>query len=130
MVATATASGKTLCYNVPVLEALAHGTRLARASTSSPPRRWPRTSCAPCVSLPPPDLQLRATSPPTTATRRRRERAGMRQSGRDRPDQPGHAARGHPAQPLAVVALPAPACSYVVMDEAHVYRGVFGSHVA
>jgi len=39
----ATASGKTLCYNLPVLNRLL-GEEGARAMYLFPPRRWPRTS--------------------------------------------------------------------------------------
>jgi DEAD/DEAH box helicase domain-containing protein len=55
ILSTGTASGKTLAYNVPVLEALLanRGARAGEApvcSTSFPPRHWPRTSSAACVS--------------------------------------------------------------------------------
>ncbi len=39
VVATPTASGKSLCFHLPVLQALARRSRRARASTSSRPRR-------------------------------------------------------------------------------------------
>ena len=47
VVATGTASGKSLAYLLPVLDRAAPPTRGPRRSTSSPPRRWPPTSCAP-----------------------------------------------------------------------------------
>ena len=43
VVVTPTASGKTLCYNLPVLQALVQQPD-ARASICSRPRRWPRIS--------------------------------------------------------------------------------------
>jgi len=44
VVVTPTASGKTLCYNLPVLNRLIAEPD-ARAMTCSQPRRWPRTRC-------------------------------------------------------------------------------------
>lgn len=44
-------------------------------------------------------------------------------------DQPGHAARGHAAAPSGLAWLFS-GLRYVVVDELHTYRGVFGSHVA
>jgi DEAD/DEAH box helicase domain-containing protein len=41
-VTTSTASGKTLCYNLPVLESLHHDST-GRALYLFPPRRWLRT---------------------------------------------------------------------------------------
>ncbi len=42
IVTTGTASGKSLAFNLPVLDTLASDPRRA-PSTSTPPRRWPRT---------------------------------------------------------------------------------------
>ena len=47
-----------------------------------------------------------------------------------RPHEPRHAARRDPPQPPRVGATSSPNLAVVVVDEAHVYRGVFGSHVA
>ena len=98
-----------------------------RRCTCSRPRRWRRTRSPNCWS---------STRP---ATRRqglhlRRRHAGRCAPGdpparRHRGQQPGHAAPGDPAAPHQVGAvLREPA--YVVIDEVHTYRGVFGSHVA
>ena len=61
------------------------------------------------------------------AARAARRAAPARQR---RADQPGHAARRDPAQPPGVGATSSRNLAVVVVDEAHVYRGVFGSHVA
>lgn len=47
VVVTGTASGKTLCYNLPILEAALADLNAVR-STCFPPRRWPRTSSKGC----------------------------------------------------------------------------------
>ena len=67
--------------------------------------------------------------PPTTATARRAARLGPRPR-RVRPHQPRHAAplAAAGARPLGAVLRVA--ATYVVVDECHHYRGVFGAHVA
>ena len=50
VVATGTASGKSLAYQLPVLTALAEDPRAPR-STSRRPRRWRSTSCARSAAL-------------------------------------------------------------------------------
>ena len=47
-----------------------------------------------------------------------------------RADQPRHAAPLDAARPPALGRASCAGCSYVVVDECHRYRGVFGSHVA
>ena len=44
VIVTPTASGKTLCYNLPVLNRAAGGSRARAPCTCFPPRRWPKTS--------------------------------------------------------------------------------------
>jgi len=73
---TPTASGKTLCYNLPVLTALLSDAG-ARASTYSPPKPLPRTSCGapdPFDSPSPPRrcLHLRRDTPQDVRSRIRR----------------------------------------------------------
>ena len=65
----------------------------------------------------------------TTATRPREERRAIRAKLEPDPHQPRHAARGRAAQPPPWGDLLAN-LAWIVVDEAHVYRGVFGSHVA
>ena len=50
VVTTPTASGKTLCYNAPVLSTILADPASRAPSTCSPPRRWRRTSWPSCTS--------------------------------------------------------------------------------
>ena len=95
-------------------------------STSTRPRRWRRTRPARCTAS---DCTSRSARRSTTATRRAHERAAIRKRSNlvlTNPDMlhvgilPHHPAWGDLLANLA----------FVVVDEAHVYRGVFGSHVA
>ena len=128
VVVTPTASGKTLCYNLPVLQAILERPRRARA-------------------LPLPDEGARA-GPDAGAAR-----ASSRELGADIKtftydgDTPGDARRKVREAGHIVVTNPDMLHTgilphhtkwvklfenlrYVVIDELHQYRGVFGSHVA
>lgn len=128
MVATSSASGKTLCYNIPVLEALtAHAE--ARALYLFPTKalaqdqlRSLRHLCHPAL-LPAHEV---ATYDGDTAWA---DRDDIRRQARvilTNPDMlhagilPNHGQWSRTLRRLR----------YVVVDEAHVYRGVFGAHVA
>ena len=127
VIATPTASGKSLCFHLPVLDANRPGTRRPRRSTSIRPRRcratrssaWHRT-CSRGGGTPHRRGGLRRRHSGRCAARRE---AAL--SGRD--DEPGHAPRGDP--PCNTRAGPASSQNlrYVVIDEMHTYRGVFGS---
>ena len=140
VVATGTASGKSVCYNAPALEAMRHA-RTRRRCTSSPRKRWrainsersrrcstapraPRTTTpayadAVCV----PDVGVYDGDTPEEE---RRRVAPKRAAIFTNPDMlhasvlPNHREWAATLRGLR----------YVVLDEAHVYRGVFGSHVA
>ena len=114
VVATSTASGKTLCFNVPVLEALARDP-LARALYLYPTKalaqdqlgKWQALVKAAGEGIVNP---LAATydgdTPQGARGRIRKQRARAA-------DQPRHAARRHPAQPSAVGrVLPPPASTW------------------
>ena len=100
VVTTPTASGKTLCYNLPVLNAIL-GPASARAlpvpdqgACAGPARRTAATAR--------PSTQL--GEPRARRLHLRRRHAAGRAEGDPRPrargaDQPGHAALGHPAAP-------------------------------
>jgi DEAD/DEAH box helicase domain-containing protein len=128
MVATGTASGKTLCYNVPVLEAILDDP-MARALYLFPTKALAQD-------------QARALSELVAGS----ALAGLRYGVYDGDTEPGGRTRlrrhasiilsnpdmlnagilpNHSAWTTFIHHL-----RYVVLDEAHVYRGIFGSHVA
>jgi DEAD/DEAH box helicase domain-containing protein len=126
IVATAAASGKSLCYHVPILDALLED-RAARALLLFPTKALTQDQSRSVAALLPESSRLRhhifdGDTPSE-------ERAGIRRSTRivlTNPDMlhagilPNHRSWYRLFQGL----------KYVVIDEAHVYRGVFGSHVA
>ena len=115
--------GKSLAFNLPVLDAVARRPTVAGAlslsdegadaGSGAEPRPVPPRGPAPR------DLRRRHRCRAATA-----DPAG----GEPDPDEPRHAARRHPAASRPLGRSP-PQPEYVVVDEAHVYRGVFGSHV-
>ena len=101
VVVTPTASGKTLCYNLPVLDAIAQTRRRGR-STSSPPRPSPPTSWSELRALA--DAERDRPQDPHLRRRHAAERAQRRAGGGPgRDHQPGHAPRRHPPPPHQVV---------------------------
>ena len=124
IVTTGTASGKTLAFNLPVLDALA-GDRHARALYLYPTKALAQDQAR---SLG--ELGLRgaraAIYDGDTPTERRRQIRGWANLVLTNPDMlhigvlPRHDLWGDFLHNL----------QFVIVDEAHVYRGVFGSHVA
>ena len=125
IVTTGTASGKSLAFNLPVLDTLAGDPSRPRASTSTPPRRSPRTRRASSRSSAGAFLRHAIYDGDTPREERRAIRARSNLI-LTNPDMlhvgvlPHHSSWGDVLANLA----------WVVVDEAHVYRGVFGSHVA
>mgnify|MGYP000100093307 CR=1 FL=1 len=127
VVATSTASGKTLCYNVPVLEAVIKDWR-SRALYLFPTKALAQDQLRSLRELTRPNLRevkfgtYDGDTPQSTRARRRKEAAIILTN----PDMlhlgilPNHTLWAHFFANL----------KYVVIDEAHVYRGVFGSQVA
>jgi len=127
IVVTPAASGKTLCYNLPVLEAL-HQNRTSRALYLFPTKALAQDqlrALSQLVSLIPNKVRL-ATFDGDTAPQDRTLAKRTAQIVLSNPDMlhlgilPNHASWSSFFRGL----------KYVVVDEAHVYRGVFGSHVA
>ena len=124
--ATPTASGKSLCYHVPVAQAMLTDTN-ARALYLFPTKALTQDQLRGLKGLLPPKLAARvAIFDGDTPTG---ERSAVRRSAQavfTNPDMlhvgmlPHHRTWARLWQSLR----------YVVIDEMHVYRGVFGSHVA
>ncbi len=124
IVTTGTASGKTLAFNLPVLDALAADPR-RRALYLYPTKALAQDQARTLAALAVPGVRA-AIYDGDTPTERRRQIRGWANLILTNPDMlhigvlPRHDLWGDVLHNLA----------YVVVDEAHVYRGVFGSHVA
>jgi DEAD/DEAH box helicase domain-containing protein len=124
IVTTGTASGKSLCFNLPVLHVLSGDPR-ARALYLYPTKALAQDQARRLSELQPPALRHAIYDGDTP----REERTAIRRRSNvvlTNPDMlhvgilPNHSSWGDFLANLALV----------VVDEAHVYRGVFGSHVA
>ena len=130
VVATGTASGKTLAYLAPTLTALAEGARAAngRGATAlylSPTKALAHDQLRVLRELAVPDVRVAVHDGDTPTEERAwaRNHAALVLTNPDmlhRSVLPGHARWASFLRALTVV----------VVDECHVYRGVFGSHVA
>jgi DEAD/DEAH box helicase domain-containing protein len=124
IVTTGTASGKTLAFNLPVLEALAADPH-RRALYLYPTKALAQDQARALAALAVPGVRA-AIYDGDTPTERRRQIRGWANLILTNPDMlhvgvlPRHDLWGDVLHNL----------HYVVVDEAHVYRGVFGSHVA
>jgi DEAD/DEAH box helicase domain-containing protein len=124
IVTTGTASGKSLAFNLPVLDTLAHD-RSARALYLYPTKALAQDQARALHKLGLPHLRPAIYDGDTPREERRaiRGRANLILTN---PDMlhvgvlPNHQSWGDLLANLA----------WIVVDEAHVYRGVFGSHVA
>ena len=124
MVVTGTASGKSLAFNLPVLNAIAEDAG-TRAMYLYPTKALAQDQARSLSALSPPDLRLAIYDGDTPQAERRQVR-GWANLILTNPDMlhtgilPAHGIWAESLHRLR----------YVVVDEAHVYRGVFGSHVA
>jgi DEAD/DEAH box helicase domain-containing protein len=123
IVTTGTASGKTLAFNLPVLDALA-ADRHARALYLYPTKALAQDQARSLAELGVPGVRAAIYDGDTPSTQRRQIR-GWANAILTNPDMlhigilPRHDLWGDFLHNLR----------FVVVDEAHVYRGVFGSHV-
>ena len=128
MVSTSSASGKTLCYNIPVLEAMLteRGSRALYLFPTKALAQDQLRGLQELFCLPPLRAEEFATFDGDTP---QAERPEIRKRARiilTNPDMlhigilPNHQSWSRLLRHLR----------YVVVDEAHIYRGVFGSHVA
>src|SRR3989440_2570219 len=124
IVTTGTASGKSLAFNLPVLDTLAHDSR-ARAIYLYPTKALAQDQARKLSTLRAPFLR-HAIYDGDTPREERRAIRGRSNLILSNPDMLNVGVLPHHRQwgdVLANLAL-------IVVDEAHVYRGVFGSHVA
>ncbi|MFH1031908.1 MAG: DEAD/DEAH box helicase [Chloroflexota bacterium] len=128
MVATPSASGKTLCYNVPVLESLLTEPE-ACAIYLFPTKALAQDQLRVLKELCLPDLLKLEELTTFDGDTSQADRGDIRKKARlilTNPDMlhvgilPNHQSWSRFLRNL----------EYVVVDEAHIYRGVFGSHVA
>ncbi len=126
MVVTPAASGKTLCYNLPILQAILNdrGSRALYLFPTKALAQDQRRSLAELLSLLPLEIRF-ATFDGDTPSEERLQIKREAQIVLTNPDMlhlgilPNHQAWSRFFRRLR----------YVVIDEAHIYRGVFGSHV-
>ncbi len=134
VVATSTASGKTLCYNLPVAQALLTDSA-ARALYLFPTKALAHDQLAELVELQGAiDRGSSATGSSLLPAAYdgdtpQRQRGHIRRAARTLLTNPDMLHTGilphHPQWAELLAGL-----RYVVLDELHIYRGVFGSHVA
>ena len=128
MVSTSSASGKSLCYNIAVMEAVS-AARHGRALYLFPTKALAQDQLRSLQALFCPELFMVEEFSTFDGDIPQAERAEIRQRARiilTNPDMlhvgilPNHQAWSRLLRNLR----------YVVVDEAHIYRGFFGSHVA
>ena len=126
-VVTGTASGKTLAFDLPVLDALA--ARAARAGALPLADEGARAGPGARRSTEPAGA-ARCGRRSTTATPPGRARAGGSAGARTCCSRTRTCSTSAFSRTTTAGATCSRTSRYVVVDEAHVYRGVFGSHVA
>jgi len=124
IVTTGTASGKTLAFNLPVLDALARQPK-TRALYLYPTKALAQDQARSLAALGVPGVRA-AIYDGDTPTERRRQIRRWANLILTNPDMLHVGVLPHHDRWGDVLAN----LRYVVVDEAHVYRGVFGSHVA
>ena len=127
-IVTPTASGKSLCYDLPVLQAVAEDPS-ARALYLFPTKALSQDQLAEFRELAEPGGAWTSRRPSTTATRRRRSGPSSARPGQvvvTNPDMLRTAILPHHTKWFQLFEQ----LRYIVIDEAHTYRGIFGSHVA
>ena len=124
IVTTGTASGKSLAFNLPVLDTLARDRR-ARAFYLYPTKALAQDQARKLTGLKAPFLRhaIYDGDTPTSERRAIRARSNLILTN---PDMLNVGVLPHHRQWGDVLAN----LAWIVVDEAHVYRGVFGSHVA
>ncbi|MFC2059439.1 DEAD/DEAH box helicase [Chloroflexota bacterium] len=127
VVVTPAASGKTLCYNIPVLNTLL-GEKGSRALYLFPTKALAQDQLRGLRELASPKA-IRLNCAAFDGDTPQQERAEIRRSARIVLSNPDMLHLGILPNHRSWSGLLA-SLKYIVIDEAHVYRGVFGSHVA
>jgi DEAD/DEAH box helicase domain-containing protein len=125
VVTSATASGKSLAFNMPVLDAIARDPRGARALYLYPTKALAQDQARKLFEVAPGGLRHAIYDGDTP----REERPAIRRQSNlilTNPDMVHVSLLPHHKRWAEFISK----LRYVVVDEAHVYRGVFGSHVA
>jgi DEAD/DEAH box helicase domain-containing protein len=126
VLATGTASGKTLAYNLPVLATLLHNAE-ARARYLFPTKALAQDQFSNLQSLPSKNVNLKSSI--YDGDTPQSHRPAIRKNARILLSNPDMLHTGilphHPNWSDFFSSL-----QYIVIDEMHTYRGVFGSHVA
>ena len=128
VVVTPTASGKTLCYNLPVLNAMLENPD-ARALYLFPTKALAQDQLAELHDLARAARPIDSASSPTTATRpptRAQRSASAAHIVLTNPDMLHAGILPHHTRWTRLFEN----LRYIVLDELHTYRGVFGSHLA
>jgi len=128
MVSTSSASGKTVCYNIPVLEAVLDD-RYSRALYLFPTKALAQDQLRNLTELACPGILPAAELATFDGDTLQSERGFIKKKARIVLSNPDMLHIGilpnHKSWSLFFSSL-----KYVVIDEAHTYRGIFGSHVA
>ncbi|WP_083485798.1 DEAD/DEAH box helicase [Alicyclobacillus ferrooxydans] len=127
MVVTPTASGKTLCYNLPVLDAISKDSS-TRALYIFPTKALSQDQVAELHEISN-GLRTQVQSYTYDGDTPMHARTRIREAGHivvTNPDMLHAALLPHHTKWLRLFEN----LKYIVIDEAHIYRGVFGSHVA
>ena len=125
VVTSATASGKSLAFNMPVLDAIARDPQGAKALYLYPTKALAQDQARKLFEIAPGGLRHAIYDGDTP----REERPAIRRRSNlilTNPDMVHVSVLPHHKRWAELIAK----LRYVVVDEAHVYRGVFGSHVA
>ncbi len=133
VVTTGTASGKTYCYNLPILDQLIK-VPIRRALFIFPTKALTHDQQEKLIELtnfmdglePQSHVPVCVYDGDTPSQKRQI----IRQTARCLVDQSGYAAYRHTSPSYPVGRTSFAGLEFVVIDEIHAYRGVFGSHVA
>ena len=128
IIATSSASGKTLCYNIAVMQSVLTDPS-TRAIYLFPTKALAQDQLRKLRELFSPDLLPPESLATFDGDTPRSERADVRKRGRIILTNPDMLHVGIMPNHQSWAGLLRRLC-YVVVDEAHIYRGVFGSHVA